>query len=264
MPEVAEVAIVAEQIDQALRGEVLNEVVVSDVRLDAFALASAALAGAKLLGVRRYGKLIGLDFANCTIEIHLRMTGTLTFIPTDDARAELRFADRILSFRDPRRFGTLKVVAPEAFADGLAPDILTGPVPVATQVRSVLPVKAVLLDQRKLVSGLGNWMCDELLFSQRLHPATPASALTPRQWEELLSVAHELAKRAFAAGGVSMRNYEHPDGSKGHMQEQLVCYGHAGLPCGCCGTTLAHTRVAGRGTTFCPACQASTTERSNG
>ena len=40
------------------------------------------------------------------------------------------------------------------------------------------------------------------------------------------------------------------------MQKEFKAYGRDDEPCDRCGTPLAKTRVAGRGTWFCPRCQA--------
>ena len=39
------------------------------------------------------------------------------------------------------------------------------------------------------------------------------------------------------------------------MQKEFKAYGRDDEPCDRCGTPLAKTRVAGRGTWFCPNCQ---------
>jgi formamidopyrimidine-DNA glycosylase len=39
------------------------------------------------------------------------------------------------------------------------------------------------------------------------------------------------------------------------MQHEFHVYGRADEPCDRCGTPIAKTRVGGRGTWFCPACQ---------
>jgi formamidopyrimidine-DNA glycosylase len=39
------------------------------------------------------------------------------------------------------------------------------------------------------------------------------------------------------------------------MQHEFKVYGRGGEPCSRCGTPIEKTRVAGRGTWFCPACQ---------
>jgi formamidopyrimidine-DNA glycosylase len=39
------------------------------------------------------------------------------------------------------------------------------------------------------------------------------------------------------------------------MQDEFRVYGREGEPCERCGTPIAKTRVAGRGTWYCPVCQ---------
>jgi formamidopyrimidine-DNA glycosylase len=66
-------------------------------------------------------------------------------------------------------------------------------------------------------------------------------------------------KRALEAGikrqGATLRDYRQPDGSAGSMQNEFKVYGRLGEPCDRCGTLIEKTRVAGRGTWYCPACQ---------
>jgi formamidopyrimidine-DNA glycosylase len=67
-------------------------------------------------------------------------------------------------------------------------------------------------------------------------------------------------KRALEAGikrqGATLRDYRRPDGGAGSMQNEFKVYGRLGEPCDRCGTPIEKTRVAGRGTWYCPACQA--------
>jgi hypothetical protein len=49
------------------------------------------------------------------------------------------------------------------------------------------PIKAVLLDQTKVVSGVGNWVADEVLYQARIHPSAVSSTLSVGQ----LSALHE-------------------------------------------------------------------------
>ena len=44
--------------------------------------------------------------------------------------------------------------------------------------------------------------------------------------------------------------------SGGRMQDEFRAYGRGGEPCRRCRTPITKTRVAGRGTWFCPTCQA--------
>ncbi|TLD29341.1 hypothetical protein PspLS_03211 [Pyricularia sp. CBS 133598] len=86
------------------------------------------------------------------------------------------------AFTDPRRFGRVRLVhCPGATIRKHTPLVENGPDPVVdadvftttyllTKMRSRrVPVKALLLDQA-VISGVGNWVADEVLFQARLHP----------------------------------------------------------------------------------------------
>jgi len=47
------------------------------------------------------------------------------------------------------------------------------------------PVKAVLLDQQKVVCGIGNWMVDEVCFQARLHPEVRCNELSREASDEV-------------------------------------------------------------------------------
>jgi formamidopyrimidine-DNA glycosylase len=115
-------------------------------------------------------------------------------------------------------------------------------------------VKAALLDQRTL-AGLGNIYVDEALWRARIHPLRPARELEHDEVKAL----REGIKRALDAGiarqGATLRDYRQPDGSTGSMQHEFKVYGRGGEPCDRCGTPIEKTRIAGRGTWYCPRCQ---------
>ena len=46
-------------------------------------------------------------------------------------------------------------------------------------------VKSVLLDQEKLVSGVGNWVADEVLYQSGIHPAVKCDDLPAYKATEL-------------------------------------------------------------------------------
>ena len=122
--------------------------------------------------------------------------------------------------------------------------------------RKRLAVKAALLDQG-VVAGLGNIYVDELLFGLGLHPLRRADTLTRQDCERVVRRMRSLLNRAIAAGGSSVRDYVDAEGAAGGFQLRHRAYGRAGLRCTRrCGGVLVRCVVAGRGTVFCPRCQA--------
>jgi len=55
--------------------------------------------------------------------------------------------------------------------------------------------------------------------------------------------------------GSTIDDYRDLWDARGNHQAELHVYGRGGLPCMRCGTVLRRTVVAGRTTTYCPACQ---------
>ena len=274
MPEVAEVELVRRGLaDAGAAGRPLRALHVLDTaKLEAL---PERWIGARVADLRRHGKLLGFELSRsderAVLACHLRMTGALTVhrgpgaieqargVP--HARAVLDLGnDLAVAFSDVRRFGTLRLEAPQQFAARMGADLLDASdaelhQAAARCARGRRAAKAVMLDQDGPVAGAGNYLCDEGCFAARVHPATPAGELSAERWQRLWQATRRVALQTLQAGGVSMRDYIAPDGSRGEGLGLLVCYGRAGLPCVRCATELEKTVVGGRGTTFCPACQ---------
>ena len=62
---------------------------------------------------------------------------------------------------------------------------------------------------------------------------------------------------AIAAGGSSLRDYMHADGTLGYFQHSFAAYDREGEPCRheSCGGTIRRIVQSGRSTFYCPACQ---------
>jgi formamidopyrimidine-DNA glycosylase len=170
--------------------------------------------------------------------------------------------DRVLLFRDPRRFGRLSVVPTGAYR-GVVPTLATlGPEPLsddfdlarftAELARTSAPVKARLLDQR-LVAGLGNIYADEALWRARIHPAS--RRVGPVRAAALHGAIREVLAAAVEREGTTFRDFQMVNGESGRYADHLDAYGQGGLPCRRCGTAMRRTLVAQRGTTYCPRCQ---------
>lgn len=88
---------------------------------------------------------------------------------------------------DPRTESPLKELAPDAWME--RPDLAV----FAERLKGTeIPVKAALLDQNRIVCGVGNWVADEVLFQAGVDPAKKCSVLKEeevrRVWEMLAHV----------------------------------------------------------------------------
>jgi formamidopyrimidine-DNA glycosylase len=273
VPELPEVETVRRRLEPALVGRRFEHVAIDDPRLtrpEDPAEVAAELTGERVEALERRGKYLVVRFeSGRVLLIHLRMTGTLLHAapgkPTDvpHRRAVVNLDDGSdVVYRDVRRFGTWLLVEPDTLDSYLAQRLGGEPLGRTFTTRSLAaslanrraPVKAALLDQRTL-AGLGNIYVDEALWRARIHPLLPARELDLDEVRAL----REGIKRALEAGikrqGATLRDYRQPDGSAGSMQDEFKVYGRLGEPCDRCGTLIEKTRVAGRGTWYCPACQ---------
>jgi formamidopyrimidine-DNA glycosylase len=273
MPELPEVETVRARLAPALVGRELTRVEIDDPRLtrpmDPAAVA-AALEGERVRDVERRGKYLVVRFeSGRSLLIHLRMTGSIrhaargTLAHDPYRRAVVRLDDGSdVVYRDVRRFGTWLVVEPEELEPYLGVRLGGEPLErtftsrrLAERLRGrQAPIKAALLDQRTL-AGMGNIYVDEALWRARIHPQRPASALDQEEVARLTRAVKDALRAGIARQGATLRDYSTPDGRRGRMQDTFKVYGRTDEPCPRCGTPIAKTRAAARGTWYCPQCQ---------
>jgi formamidopyrimidine-DNA glycosylase len=271
MPELPEVETVRSSLEPILAGRRFERVEIADGRLtrpeppDAVA---AELTGEDVAAVRRRGKYLIVEFASGRhLLVHLRMTGGFQFPAAEEddphRRALVTLDDGSgLAYRDVRRFGTWLLLEPgelEAYLDArIGGEPLESAFTTAAFAHALAgrraPIKGALLDQ-KAVAGVGNIYADEALWYARIHPLRPAGELSPEEVAELRRAVRKALRLGLARQGATLRDYRDANGREGRMQDEFRVYGRGGEPCERCGTPIAKTRVAGRGTWFCPTCQ---------
>lgn len=273
MPELPEVETIRRMLEPVLTGRRLDRVRILDARLtrpEPPETVEAVLEGERVVQVSRRGKYLVVGFeSGLHLLVHLRMTGSFRLggagsLEDDQHRRAVVSLDdgSDVAYRDVRRFGTWTVLDGDEFEPYLGARV--GPEPLeAAFTAAVLSqalarrrasVKAIILGQ-KATAGVGNIYADEALWRARVNPSTPGEELDP----ERVSALHRSIRAALRAGiarqGATLRDYRDPAGGAGAMQEEFRVYGRDGLPCRRCSTTIVKTRVAGRGTWYCPTCQ---------
>jgi formamidopyrimidine-DNA glycosylase len=273
MPELPEVETERQRLGAKLQGRRLAAVQIVDSRLtrpDDPAFVAAALEGDRVAAVERRGKYIVVRLeSGQALLVHLRMTGGFRYAPASHERAVLTLDDGVrIAYRDLRRFGTWTLLESEEADKHL--DIRLGPEPLSRAftprflterlAERRAPVKAAILDQRT-VAGLGNIYADEALWHARINPMRAAGTLTPEE----VGALREGIRHALRIG-LRHQGADLGDGAYagGRMQERFRAYGRDGEPCERCGTPIAKTRIAGRGSCYCPACQGSSAKRTGG
>lgn len=273
MPELPEVETVKAQLAPVLAGRRFVSVEILDERLtrpfDPRQMA-AQLEGQRVTAVDRRGKYVVVRFeSGLVLLVHLRMTGSFLIarrgeLPEDPhRRAVVRLEDGPdVAYRDVRRFGTWLVLEEDELDEYLTSRLGEEPLGLRFTTAQLArrlagrraPVKAALLDQRA-VAGLGNIYADEALWYARVAPLRPAGALDAEEVAEIRRGIRRALRVGIRRQGATLSDYRTPNGGRGSMQDEFKVYGREGEPCPRCGTPIAKTRVAGRGTSYCPGCQ---------
>jgi formamidopyrimidine-DNA glycosylase len=221
------------------------------------------ITGRVIKDLTRRGKYLFFHLdKNGILMMHMKMTGSLLVNPENSrfTRAVLHMEGGTqIHFADARKFGKMWLEKDtDAVFSKLGPEPLDKDFTVKTLTdifhgRSA-PVKAVILDQA-LVSGIGNMYADEALWDSRLHPARPASSLTPAEVKRLHASIIKVLKKGIAAKGASVRDYTRPSGEPGHAHDEFIVAHGAGQNCPACHSPIQRIVVRGRGTYLCPKCQ---------
>jgi formamidopyrimidine-DNA glycosylase len=274
VPELPEVETIRASLAPRLVGRRLQRVEILDARLtrpEPPELVSAALEGEVVADVGRRGKYLIVVFeSGWHLLVHLRMTGNVLHPAPegreDDphVRAVVRLDDGSdVAYRDVRRFGTWELLEANELelyfaARRLGVEPLGRLFTAARLGRSLegrrAPIKAALLDQRA-AAGIGNIYADEALWYARVNPLTPAGELDEAQVTALREGVRKALRLGIRRQGATLRDYRDADGRRGRIQHDFHVYGRANEPCDRCGAPIEKTRVAGRGTWFCPTCQ---------
>jgi formamidopyrimidine-DNA glycosylase len=274
MPELPEV----ETVVRGLRGPLVGRRIVgvrfgkTDFIDDPIALGER-LPGSRITSVERHGKFISLalepldsDALHFHWFIHLGMTGQLmSRKPYEPVAAHTHALVELddgleLRYTDIRRFGRMLLVSESGkakFREALGQD------PLEISEKEFVEqfsgrkarIKALLLDQ-SVLRGMGNIYTDESLWRARIHPARVAARLDRQQLKTLYRAMQHVLSAAIKLRGSSISDYLDAGGRKGEYQARHRAYGREGKPCSRCKTPIRRIIVAGRGSYFCPKCQA--------
>ncbi|WP_353185322.1 bifunctional DNA-formamidopyrimidine glycosylase/DNA-(apurinic or apyrimidinic site) lyase [Bosea sp. (in: a-proteobacteria)] len=293
MPELPEVETVRRGLEPAMAGERFARVALRrpDLRFPLPERFSERLTGRRVEALSRRAKYLiaDLDDGNALV-MHLGMSGRFIVeapgTPPSEPGAYYNEIGRHLihdhvvfemgtgarvTYNDVRRFGFMDLVPRPDLATskhfagmGIEPlgNELSGETLAKLFSGKVAPLKAALLDQR-LVAGLGNIYVCEALFRAGLHPQAEAGSIAtptgrPRdKAHELARIIREVLEEAVAAGGSTLRDFAHADGSLGYFQHRFKVYDREGEICVTpgCGKLVKRLVQSGRSTFYCESCQ---------
>jgi formamidopyrimidine-DNA glycosylase len=290
MPELPEVETVRRGLAPAMEGARVTKVEVRHrgLRWPIAKDFEKRITGKTVDGLGRRAKYLLADLSSGDVLVmHLGMSGSFR---VDDGRIAQYHHEKsknaahdhvvfhmsngaTVTFNDPRRFGSMKLVA-RAKIDQEPLLRSIGPEPLGNEFDASLlaqacagkktSLKAALLDQR-VGAGLGNIYVCEALFRARLSPKRMASTIADRNGKPnaravaLVDAIKAVLHDAIKAGGSSLRDHRRADGSLGDFQHNFLVYDREGAACpGCKGknkTTIKRIVQNGRSTFYCPGCQ---------
>ncbi|MFW5988239.1 MAG: bifunctional DNA-formamidopyrimidine glycosylase/DNA-(apurinic or apyrimidinic site) lyase [bacterium] len=273
MPELPEVETIVNGLRELIKNKIILDVTIREPNIIAFPdadLFEEEIRDREIIQLRRRGKYILIELeGQKTMVIHLRMTGRLLVKPGEleyDKHSHLIFHldnNFDLRFHNVRKFGRVYLIDNNDYlkAGGLAK---LGPEPLSEEFtlkrfKELLNnrstnIKALILNQNFL-AGLGNIYADEALYKAGILPFRKVNTLKDAEIEKLYQAIKMVLKDAIKAGGTSFSDYRNAQDKKGYFQNELKVYQRAGESCPVCGSKIEKTKVAGRGTHFCPVCQ---------
>lgn len=287
MPELPEVETVRRGLAPAMEGERFDKVEVrrGDLRWPLPRGFAQKLHGKLVEGLGRRAKYLLADLSSGDVLLmHLGMSGSFRVGKNSTPgtyyheRSKSTAHDHIVfhmsngttvTFNDPRRFGSMKLV-PRARLDQEPLLRALGPEPLGNEFDAAMlaeacagkktSLKAALSDQR-IVAGLGNIYVCEALFRARLSPKRQASTIADRNGrpneraERLVEAIKAVLMDAIEAGGSSLRDHRRADGSLGDFQHNFKVYDREGELCPGCRGKIKRIVQVGRSTFYCPSCQ---------
>lgn len=138
-------------------------------------------------------------------------------------------------FTDSRRFGRFLVEKDTILRDILAPSIL-GKYTLTKEkfvkrINDIITkdpknrkwVEKVLIDQKILCSGIGNYLLSEIMYAAKIRKDSKLTDI--EDWGKVYDVILELMEMSYKYGGASVNSYKMFDEKKGTFQDFMKVYG---------------------------------------
>ncbi|GAA0288418.1 formamidopyrimidine-DNA glycosylase [Gracilibacillus halotolerans] len=273
MPELPEVETIRQTLKELVIGKKIESVsihwpkIIQQPEPDMF---HQTVVGQTFRDIRRKGKFLLFDLDDFVLVSHLRMEGKYGVFPSAEelmphTHVIFHFTDDTdLRYRDVRKFGTMHLFKKGEEQNAkplvqLAEEPISGNFSIKTFTEKVQSsqrcIKNILLDQT-VIAGLGNIYVDETLFLAKIHPLQQGVHLTDKDILIIYQSAVETLNKAIKQGGTTIRSYVNSQGQIGMFQQELAVYSKEGEACQVCGDMITKIKVHGRGTHYCPSCQA--------
>jgi len=207
----------------------------------------------EIMSVSSRGKRIVFETSAGWIVTFLAMTGRYLFQPLKHSHLEFVFGQMealgdfnlempefSIFYDDSRRFGKVEYLPDQASFDNYFSkfgwDLLKyEPTTeeflhlVRDRARPMTEVSTFLL-KPEYNSSIGNYLCSEILYYARIHPARRLGTLSEVEIERLRICCVKVTRYSDRKGGLTIEDYLTPDGQRGGYPN--VCYGRSQDPQG--------------------------------
>ncbi|WP_090138616.1 bifunctional DNA-formamidopyrimidine glycosylase/DNA-(apurinic or apyrimidinic site) lyase [Limnohabitans sp. DM1] len=269
MPELPEVEVTRRSFADKIASALILDLRMGKPLRWPLGTSAQSLVGRRVVSVRRRGKYLLLDLDEGLLLLHLGMSGSLNFAPTQAPggphdHMDLVTDHGVLRLHDPRRFGAVvwapseESVQAQKLLGHLGVEPLGGQFDLAVFSLALkkrhAAIKQVLLAGHEVV-GVGNIYASESLFMAGIRPTTRASRLSGPRVAKLHAAIVQVLSRAVQQGGSTLKDFVNAEGRTGYFQLEAAVYGRAGEPCRVCATPIRSLLQGQRTTFYCPTCQ---------
>ena len=291
MPELPDLTVVAEAFDAALRGRPITAAnAPGPLAVRGTPAELGALVGQRVTAIRRKGKFLEIDLDRDRVVVNPMLTGRFqlaspgaklptktavvlgfgergptpgfkparwtvgaAWLPTDDARPEVRY-------RDPTQMGKVYLLpagmdrpvpgmgsdemGPEADDEALTLDVWR------ERIRKHPGELKNLLRNQAFVAGIGNAYSDEVLHAARLQPFRKRASLASEEVDELYA-----GMRTTLTHAIDVLRERVPPTFETQVRDFLAVHMKGGQPCPRCGTRITEVKAGGFVTSYCRGCQ---------
>ncbi|XP_028779149.1 formamidopyrimidine-DNA glycosylase isoform X3 [Neltuma alba] len=235
MPELPEVEAARRAVEDNCIGKKIKKAIIADDSkvIDGVSRSEfeASLLGKTIVAARRKGKNMWLELDSPPFPsfqfgmsgaIYIKGVAVTTYKrsavndedewPSKYSKFFVELDDGLeLSFTDKRRFARVRLLNDPTSVppiSELGPDALLEPMTLEELTESLqkkkTEIKALLLDQ-SFISGIGNWVADEVLYQAKIHPRQTASSLSKENCSALHKCIKEVIQYAVELDADSCR-----------------------------------------------------------
>ncbi len=286
MPELPEVEIVKQSLDQKIKLKKIHKVIIKNrnLRFKIPLKFEKNLINKRIKKITRFSKYLLINFTDNTFcIIHLGMSGTIHLVEEDKKKihtntsfyssqelpikhnhVKICFNKLTMIYNDPRRFGFFKFVKNQSELLKLFKNFGPEPFSKLFNLKYVLKyfkgknknIKNFLIDQ-KFVSGIGNIYASEILYLCKIKPTKRGKYLSIEECKKIIYFSRHVLKKSIQKGGSSIRDFKNVLGYSGKFQKEFRVYQRENLRCISkqCEGIIKKKYITNRSTFFCNLCQ---------